>query len=224
MRFGFSRNFSNNKDMNFAPVGQGFGFEGKAKMLGINVDSFYEIDANGEKVINTAKLMQAIAAAESATSTKDAENASQSDSFVKTNSEDKNIKEEKEVKTEKETIEEEYETAYKNFYAEMNMANSENQQSKETADAWAEMKDMQFNLTKKGVTNATVIAGASEFISKLEETIAMTKAELKETEQYSAYDFTIDAQSDEDADLFKNNPFWASAFETSKKEKEIAVA
>ena len=175
-------------------------------MLGLSIEEFY-------KTVEESKITK-----------NNEEEVSQSDTFQKTTLEPKDKKETKEVKTEKETIEKEYETAYKGFYAEMNMANQGNQQSKETAEAWAEVKDMQFNLTKKGVTNATVIAGASEFIAKLEETIALTKAELKETEKYSAYDFTIDAQSDEDADLFKNNPFWASAFETSKKEKEIAVA
>ena len=85
MKFGFRHNFSNNREMNFNSVGQGFGIEGKAKMLGINIESFYEIDANGEKVINTAKLMQAISMAETTTEKKDAENASQSDAFVKTN-------------------------------------------------------------------------------------------------------------------------------------------
>lgn len=206
MNFRFNERFSQKGDMNFTPVGHVFEDEKKAKMLGLSIEEFY-------KTVEESKITK-----------NNEEEVSQSDTFQKTTSEPKDKKETKEVKTEKETIEKEYETAYKGFYAEMNMANPENQQSQETADAWAEMKDMQFNLTKKGVTNATVIAGASEFITKLEETIAITKAELKETEKYSAYDFTIDAQSDEDADLFKNNPFWASAFETSKKEKEIAVA
>ncbi|MBQ8636093.1 hypothetical protein IJ425_08085 [bacterium] len=222
MSFGFIGKVSRFNESKMGSFGQGNGFESRAQMLGINIDGFYETNGDGEKVLNVAKLMQAINEAESKTTQKDEEKAGQTDAFVKSTVENK--EETKEVKSEKETIEKEYENAYTNFYKQMDAASHAEQQSKETADAWAEIKDMQFNLTKKGVSNATVIAGASEFITKLEDAIAATKAELKETEKYSAYDFTVDAQSDEDADLFKNNPFITSAFETSKKEKEIAVA
>ena len=222
MSMRFIEKLSKFNESKFNSFGQGNGFESRAQMLGIDIEGFYDINANGEKTLNIGKLMQAISEAESKTNKQDEEKASQSDAFVKTTTENK--EETKEVKTEKETIENEYENAYNNFYKQMNTGAQTQDQSKETADAWAEIKDMQFNLTKKGVTNATVIAGASEFITKLEDAIAMTKAELEENKEYSIYNFTVDAQSDEDADLFANNPFMTSAFETSKKDKELAIA
>lgn len=223
MAFGFIEKISNFRDFNFGSFSHNDGNYSRAQMLGVNVENFYEIDANGERTINTVKLMQAVKEAEAKAAQKNEEKAGQNDSFVKNASETK-PEEAKDVKTEKETIEKEYKNAFTNYYNEMNSQMNASNQSKDVIEAWAEVKDMQFNLTKKGVTNATVIAGASEFITKLENTIAMTKAELEENKEYSIYNFTVDAQDDEDADLFENNPFYASIYATTAKDKEIAVA
>lgn len=223
------------------PSGNENNYLNQAAALGLNLDGFYDVDKDGNKVLNMAKLLEAIKAAESKKNGETAEAAGQADTFSKTTTVVNGTKTETEqAKTEQEKIDEEYTKAFIEYYQTLNTTAAASEEDQKAARAWAEVKDMQFDLTKTGVTNATVIAGASDFITKLETAIDATTTAIEangnETEVETT--FSMDTQADienskndvevyaEDAesDFFANNPFFKSAYDTTIfDEEEIAA-
>ena len=184
---------------------------GLAATLGINLEGFYDVDANGNKVLNMAKLMEAIKEAEAKKKGETTEAAGQADTFSRTTTTVNGTKTEAaQAKTEQEKIDEEYTKAFIEYYQSLNTAADASEEEKAAASSWADVKDMLFNLTKTGVTNATVIAGASEFVSKLDTAV---KATAEANDEQPNEEETAD-------DIFANNPFFQSAYDTTLFEEE----
>ena len=223
------------------PGGNENNYLNQAAALGLNLDGFYDVDKDGNKVLNMAKLLEAIKKAEAKKNGETTEAAGQADTFTKTTNSVNGTKTEVEqAKTEQEKIDEEYTKAFIEYYQTLNTTSTANEENQKAVKAWAEVKDMQFDLTKTGVTNATVIAGASDFITKLETAIDATTTAIEangnETEVETT--FSMDTQADienskndvevyaEDAenDFFSNNPFFKSAYDTTIFEEEEIAA
>lgn len=214
----------------------------QASALGLNLDGFYDVDKDGNKVLNMSKLLEAIKKAEDKKGGETTEAAGQADTFTKTTTSVYGTKTEaQQAKTEQEKIDEEYTKAFIEYYQTLNTSANANEEDRKAVAAWAEVKDMQYDLTKTGVTNATVIAGASDFITKLETAVdateAANEANSNETEVETTFSFDtqediensqneveVYAQNAED-DFFANNPFFESAYSTTvfEEEKEIAA-
>lgn len=188
---------------------------GLAASLGLNLDGFYDVDKDGNKVLNMAKLMEAIKKAQEKKNSETTESAGQADTFSKTaTAADGTKTEAAQAKTEQEKIDEEYTKAFIEYYQTLNTSSNASEEEKAAASSWADIKDMLFNLTKTGVTNATVIAGVSEFTSKLDTAVKATQAANNEEP----------SEEEAEDDIFANNPFFQSAYETTVFEEEEIAA
>lgn len=195
----------------------------QAVMLGLNLESFYEVDSNGVKTLNIEKLMTAISEAEEKKEVKKTEEASQSDSFVKSVNNKTNDDTAAEASEKQNDIDKEYKEAFVLFYKNLNTAADAGETSKKAADLWEDVKYKHFNLTKTGVSSATVIAGASDCISKLQTAVDISKESIEEEKKNAETNFFVNAPAKEEtANYFANNPFYQSALELSKKDAEDA--
>ncbi len=203
-----------------------------ASIYGLNLDSFYYVDQNGNKVLDVQKWEAALKEAQEKKDNNTINQATQADSFQKTTTVTGVKTEAEQVENSRETIDEEYKNAIKDYYKFLNANKEENSN---TEKKWDELKKMKFDLTKTGVTNATVIAGVSEFISKLHETVKNSKNTVEENKKQDKVDSAIAVDTQEDiymeenkvetyAANFFNNPFYASAYETTEIEEETSVA
>lgn len=203
-----------------------------ASIYGLNLDSFYYVDQNGNKVLDVQKWEAALKEAQEKKDNNTINQATQADSFQKTTTVTGVKTEAEQVENSRETIDEEYKKAIKDYYKFLNANKEENSN---TEKKWDELKNMKFDLTKTGVTNATVIAGVSEFISKLQETVKNSKNTVEENKKQEKVDSAIAVDTQEDiymeenkvetyAANFFNNPFYASAYETTEIEEETSVA
>ena len=193
------------------PGGNENNYLNQAAALGLNLDGFYDVDKDGNKVLNMAKLLEAIKKAEEKKNGETTEAAGQADTFSKTaTAADGTKTEAAQAKTEQEKIDEEYTKAFIEYYQTLNTTADASEEEKAAAASWADIKDMLFNLTKTGVTNATVIAGASEFASKLDAAVKSTEAANNEEP----------SEEETEDDIFANNPFFQSAYETTVFEED----
>ena len=216
-------------------------YMGLAASLGLKFDdSFYTTDANGNKVLDMAKVKEAIEKAQAKENLQSG-GAGQADTFTRTSGAYAGTKTEAaQAQTEQERINEEYDKAIVEYYDQLSAADQTTEEGRRAAELWASAMDMQYNLTKTGVTNATVIAGASDAIGEMEKAVAATKAAIEangnETEEETA--FSVQSQQDiEDSqnevevyaqyseeNFFANNPFLNSAYDTSVVEEDETIA
>ena len=201
----------------------------EGKRYGISMSSFYKIDENGNRVFDIEGYLNAIDEAKAKNAENTEAEAGQTDSFQRTSDVNGSSKKAtQETKIAQETIDEEYEEAVEGYYNSFYNADLNQEASKDAEQAWDEVHEKEKDLTKIGLTSATIIAGVSDFVNLIGKAVAATNTimETKEKEkEETSITLETEAESDDTSDnTYAYNPFMASAYETSDIEEEEQIA
>lgn len=207
-----------------------------AKNLGISLDDMYIRDSEGNIIgIDMLKFRQAVKELKEGKYL--ASNEAEHDTFVKgaANTSDP-VEQVKKANNYRNEISSDYKDASNKYKKYMSFDTTKTEEEAELAGMWNDVKESQFRLTKTGTSNQTVIEGLSAFISDLTKAVNASKnyENSKETAEFKETAFSLETEQDvydvknhievyED-NLFTNNPFMKSAFETfDNEDEEVAV-